>query len=72
MHAGVSQTVDVILALILIAGGVVGAQLGVVLAKYIHGHYARVLLALLILAVCLRRCMELFITPADIFTAEMF
>ncbi len=68
MHASLNQTVDVVLGLILIAGGVLGAQIGVVFARFVKGHMARMLLAALILAVCIRLSMELFIRPADVFS----
>ena len=51
LHAVMNNTVDIILALVLIAGGVIGAQIGVMFARFVKGNYARVILALLILGV---------------------
>ena len=69
MHGVLNQTVDVVLALVLIVGGVVGAQIGVILAKYFKGHYSRIVLALIVLAVCVRLCGDLFIEPASLFSS---
>jgi uncharacterized membrane protein YfcA len=63
-----NNTVDIVLAIILIAGGVVGAQLGVAFARFVKGNYARLILALLILGVCFRLCGDLFIEPADVYS----
>lgn len=71
MHAVASQTVDVMLALIMMAGGVIGAQVGVRVARYLKGASARIALALLILAVCARMIGELFGQPLEIFTMDI-
>lgn len=71
LHAVANGTVDVILALVLISGGVVGAQVGVRLAKRIKGAPARVALALIILGVCLRMMAAMFIQPADLFSLDV-
>lgn len=68
MHALVNQTVDVVLAVILIVGGVAGAQLGITFARHVKGIYARVTLALIVLAVCLQMIGNLFIQPHEIFS----
>ncbi len=67
MHASISQTVDVILAFWLIAGGVIGVQLGVLVSRRVTGARARVILALLVLGVCLQLGIQLFIEPANLF-----
>ncbi|MCC6597982.1 MAG: sulfite exporter TauE/SafE family protein [Alphaproteobacteria bacterium] len=72
MHAVMNQNVDIVLGLILIFGGVIGAQIGVLFARFIRGHYARIVLALLILAVCTRLCLEMFIRPEDLFSTVIF
>ena len=63
LHTVMNNTVDIILALVLIAGGVIGAQIGVMFARFVKGNYARVILALLILGVCVRLCADLFMEP---------
>ena len=54
MHAVQSGTVDVMLALILLVGGVIGAQIGVGLAARLRAEQLRILLALLVVGVCLK------------------
>lgn len=71
LHAVANHTVDVILALVMMAGGVVGAQVGVRLAKRIKGAPARIALALIIVGVCVRMMMGLLIQPDDIFTLDV-
>jgi len=71
LHAVANGTVDVILALIMIAGGVVGAQVGVRVARRLKGAAARVALALIILGVCFRMMGELFIQPSDLFMLDV-
>jgi len=68
LHAYGNQSVDVILALMLIAGGVVGAQLGSRAGVYLRGDQLRVLLALIVLTVCGRLAYDLVTTPLDPFS----
>ena len=68
MHALVNQTVDIILGLILIVGGVVGAQIGVFIARFFRGQNSRVILALIILGVCLKLVIDLFVLPSELFS----
>lgn len=68
MHAIANQTVDIVLALMLMTGGVVGAQMGVRATKYVKGAPARIILALLIVGVSFRLAMDLFLPPIDTFT----
>ncbi len=68
MHAIMNNTVDIVLALILIVGSVAGAQVGIVFAKYVRGIYARVTLALIVLTVCLQMIGSLFIAPEEIYS----
>ncbi len=62
-----NQTVDIVLALLLIAGGVVGAQFGTRASGALRGEQIRVLLALLVLAVGGRLAWDLIATPADLY-----
>ncbi|WP_340119656.1 sulfite exporter TauE/SafE family protein [Pelagibius sp. 7325] len=62
-----NQTVDVILALILLTGGVIGAQIGTRFGTRLRGEQLRVLLALMVLAVCGKLCFDLVVTPDDLF-----
>ncbi len=68
MHAVSSNTVDIMLAVLLIIGGVVGAQLGTQLGARLKGEQLRMLLALLVLAVCARIAFDLVVPPADLYS----
>lgn len=70
MHATASQTVDVLLALILIIGGVVGAQVGTVLAVRLKAEQLRILLALLVLGVCFKLALDLLIEPTELYSLQ--
>jgi hypothetical protein len=65
MHAVTSQTVDMLLALLLILGGVVGAQLGARVGVRLRADQLRILLALLVLAVCFKIALDLLLTPSE-------
>lgn len=70
LHALTTQTVDLVLAITLISGGVVGAQLGVRVGVYVRGNIARIILASLILSVGLKLGSDLFIKPSYLFMVE--
>jgi uncharacterized membrane protein YfcA len=65
LHSVSSQSVDVTLAVILMIGGVIGAQFGARVGQNIRGDQLRALLGLLVLAVALRFLVGLVITPAQ-------
>ncbi|MHA6326707.1 sulfite exporter TauE/SafE family protein [Roseivivax sp. CAU 1753] len=67
LHATTSQTVDIILALALIVGGVLGAQFGAVVGSKLKAEQLRILLAGLVLAVCFKLALDLFLTPDELF-----
>lgn len=68
LHATTSQSVDAILALILMVGGVIGAQFGARIGQNIRGDQLRALLGILVLAVALRFLTELVVTPEEPFS----
>jgi len=68
LHAVTNHLVDAVLALILMIGGVTGAQFGARAGQKIRGEHLRLLLGLLVLAVGIRFAIELVIQPADLFT----
>ncbi len=68
LHAVQSGTVDVMLALILLIGGVIGAQIGVTAATRLRPEQLRILLALLVLAVGAKLFLDLVITPAELYS----
>ena len=68
LQAVQTQTVDVVLMLTLLIGGVVGAQLGARFGAKMRAEHLRILLALLVLAVCGRLLVELMGTPSDLYS----
>lgn len=68
MHAATNGLVDAVLALILMVGGVIGAQFGARAGQKISGERLRFLLGLLVLAVGIRFAFELTIQPSELFT----
>lgn len=65
LHATQNHTVDVILALLLMIGGVIGAQFGAAAGQKLKGEQLRFLLAGLVLLVCVRIGWSLVATPSD-------
>jgi len=63
-----TQTVDIVLATLLVIGGVIGAPIGVKVGSYLKGEQLRGLLALIVLLVCLKLVFELTLHPRDLFT----
>lgn len=68
LHAVTNRSVDVLLAALLMAGGVIGAQLGASAGQHLRGEQLRALLAALVLAVCFRLLAGLIMTPADMYS----
>ncbi len=68
LQAYANQTVDVVLALMLLTGAVIGAQFGARAGARLQGEELRVLLALMVLAVCAKLFYDLLITPADLYS----
>jgi uncharacterized membrane protein YfcA len=65
LHSLQTQTVDAVLAVILLVGGVIGAQIGVGLAQRLRAEQLRILLALLVMAVCVKLAADLVVPPAE-------
>jgi len=70
LHAITNQSVDVMLALVLIVGGVVGAQIGSQLGARMKAEQLRILLALLVLAVAIKLGLDLLLQPSDVFSLQ--
>jgi uncharacterized membrane protein YfcA len=70
VHALTTHAVDIVLAALLLVGGVVGAQYGAVLTTRIKPDYLRLALALIILLVGVRMFLGLFWRPDEIFSIE--
>ena len=71
MHASVNNTVDVILASMLILGGVIGSQFGLSAGRRIKGQHARIILGLIIVFVAIRLATTLFLEPPELFSTVM-
>ena len=67
LQAATNQTVDIVLALLLLIGGVIGAQFGARAGMKLQGEQLRVLLALMVLGVCVKLGIDLIVTPDDLF-----
>ncbi len=65
LQAVQNYTVDVLLALLLLAGGVIGAQFGTRAGALLRGEQLRGLLAVIVLVVCGKLLFDLVGTPAD-------
>jgi uncharacterized membrane protein YfcA len=68
LQATLNQTVDILLALLLLIGGVIGAQFGTKVGAKLKGEHLRGLLALMVLAVCGKLLFDLVLTPDDLYS----
>jgi uncharacterized membrane protein YfcA len=68
LQAYQNQTVDMVLAVILLIGGVVGAQLGARMGQRLRAEQLRGLMALMVLGVALKLFWDLVSTPEDPFS----
>lgn len=65
------QTVDILLAVLLLTGAVIGAQFGSKYSVRMKGEQLRALLALLVLGVCVKMIFDLTVMPADIYSIAL-
>ncbi len=68
LHSVTTQTVDVMLALLLMSSAVVGAQIGTRIGSKMKGEQLRSLLALMVLLVCGKLAFDLVLTPNDLYS----
>lgn len=68
LHAINTHSVDVVLALLLLLGSVVGAQFGTRLGGQLKGEQLRGILALIVVLVALKLVADLMITPDDLYS----
>jgi hypothetical protein len=68
LHSVTNQTVDIVLALLLLTGAVVGAQLGARAGVRLRGEQLRALLAMFVLAVCGKLLFDLVVEPGDLYS----
>jgi uncharacterized membrane protein YfcA len=71
IQAATNNSVDIVLAFVLMVAGVIGAQYGVRVGQKLRGEQLRALLALLVLAVSIRLGATLFIKPEDLFSVAL-
>lgn len=67
LQAGRNQTVDIVLATLLLVGGVLGAQYGARASARFRAEELRAILALIVLVVGLRMGLGLFVQPDEAF-----
>ena len=65
------QTVDILLAVLLLTGAVIGAQFGSKYSVRMKGEQLRALLALLVLGVCVKMIFDLTVMPADLYSIAL-
>lgn len=70
LQAATNHTVDIVLAFLLMIGGVIGAQFGAQIGQRLRGEQLRALLGLLILSVGIRFAYELVVTPSEPYSLD--
>jgi uncharacterized membrane protein YfcA len=68
LHATTNYTVDIALAVLLLLGGVIGAQLGSQFGTRLRAEQLRILLALMVIAVCVKIALDLLIMPTELYS----
>lgn len=68
LHATTNYTVDVVLAVLLLVGGVIGAQVGTRIGVKMKAEQLRILLAIMVLAVCGKLALDLLLQPAELYS----
>ena len=68
LHSINTQTVDVMLAMLLMSSAVIGAQIGTRVGTKMKGEQLRSLLALMVLIVCAKLAFDLIVTPDDLYS----
>ncbi len=68
LHATTNYTVDIVLAVLLLVGGVIGAQIGTRIGVKMKAEQLRILLAIMVLAVCFKLGLDLLIQPAELYS----
>ena len=66
-----NQTVDIVLAALMIIGGVIGAQIGASIGTKLKAEYLRGILAIIVLIVCAKIFADLTLTPANLFSLKL-
>jgi uncharacterized protein len=70
IHATTTKSVDIVLAVLLLIGSVIGAQFGVRMAQKVKPELLRMILAIIVLAVAFRMAAGLGWRPSEIYSVE--
>ena len=65
LQATYNQSVDILLAIFLLIGGVIGAQIGSRYSSRLKGEHLRILLAIAVIGVCLKMFVDLVQEPMN-------
>jgi hypothetical protein len=68
LHATTNFTVDIALAVLLLVGGVIGAQFGTTIGTRMKAEQLRILLAMMVLVVCGKLAFDLLVQPAELYS----
>ena len=68
LHATTNFTVDIVLAVLLLVGGVIGAQIGTRIGVNMKAEQLRILLAIMVLAVCGKLAFDLLVMPSELYS----
>ncbi|WP_050604086.1 sulfite exporter TauE/SafE family protein [Ruegeria sp. 6PALISEP08] len=68
IHASTNFSVDIILAVLLLLGGVLGAQFGTMIGARLRAEQLRILLALLVMSVAIKIGFDLLVHPDEVFS----
>ena len=71
LHATTNYTVDIALAVLLLLGGVIGAQLGSQFGTHLRGEQLRILLALMVIAVCIKIALDFLVMPGELYSISV-
>ncbi|WP_455478109.1 sulfite exporter TauE/SafE family protein [Bartonella sp. B10] len=67
-----NQSVDIVLAFLLMLGGSIGVQYGTRAGQKLKAEQLRMALAFLVLILCMRLAFQLFIRPNNLFSMDIF
>ena len=68
LYAVLNHSLDIMLALLLVIGGVLGGLFGADAGQRLKGEQLRLLLAVMVLAVALRLLVGLLVPPEDLYS----
>ncbi|WP_454885945.1 sulfite exporter TauE/SafE family protein [Sphingomonas oryzagri] len=71
IHAVTTEAVDIVLAILLLIGSAIGAQIGSRFAMKLKPEYLRLMLALIVLAVAVRMAIGLTWRPGELYSVEL-